>query len=113
MGTRKTNKGRGNKNKRNKNKRKEIFIFKYLLLTALCLSIVLFYVWERVKILEVGYKIKERGERKEKLIQEREILLLRAARLKSPQRLERIAREEIGLIAPQSIRTIRISKIKN
>ncbi|MCK4261781.1 hypothetical protein KAU86_01400 [bacterium] len=105
MGTRKKNKA-----KRNKGKRKNLFIFKYLLLASLCLGIVLFYVWERVELLEAGYKIKERGKRKEKLTEEREALLLRVARLKSPQRLERIAGEEIGLIAPrpgQSIRTIK------
>lgn len=101
MGTRKKNKG-----KRNKSKRKNLFIFKYLLLASLCLSIVLFYVWERVELLEAGYNIREKEGRKEKLMQEREILLLRAARFKSPQRLERIAREEIGLIFPNEVRVI-------
>ncbi len=106
MGMRKTDKCKRNKRNRNKGKRKNLFIFKYLLLASLCLGIVLLYVWERVQLLEAGYKIKEGEKRKERLIQDREVLLLKTARLKSPQRLERIAREEMGLIAPQSIRTI-------
>lgn len=91
---------------RNKGKRKNLFILKYLLLISLGLGIVLFYVWERVELLEAGYKIKEREEKKGNLIEKKEGLLLSAARLKSPQRLEKIGREEMGLIVPQSIRTV-------
>ncbi len=96
-----------------KKKKRNLFTWKYLILTILSFSLVLFYVWERVGILKDGYKIRKRTERKNKLNEEKRLLRSEAAYLKSPQRLEKIARGELGLIVPtngKSIRRIVINK---
>lgn len=96
-----------------KAKKRNFFTWKYLILTILSFSIVLFYVWERVGVLKDGYKITKRTERKNKLNEEKRLLRSEAAYLKSPQRLERIARGELGLIVPtngKSIRRIAINR---
>ncbi len=90
-----------------KKKKRNFFTWKYLILTILSISIVLFYVWERVGILKDGYKIRKMTKRKNELSEEKGLLRSEAAYLKSPQRLERIAREELGLIAPTNGKSIR------
>ena len=97
-------KKKGGKKKRRKG---NFFIWKCLVLTIIFFSIILFYVWERVERLEGGYKIRERTKKRDSLIDEKELLLSEAVSLKSPQRLERIAREELGLIVPTDGKLIR------
>ena len=100
-------KKKGGKKKRKKGRKKSFFIWKCLILTIVSFSIILFYVWERVERLEAGYKVRKKVKRENELIEENELLLSEAVRLKSPQRLERIAREELGLIIPTDGKSIR------
>lgn len=99
-------KKKGGKKKRGRKKRSS-FTGKCLILTIIFFSIILFYVWGRVERLEAGYKIRERVKSRDRLIKEKDILLSQAVRLKSPQRLERIAGEELGLIVPTDGKSIR------
>lgn len=94
------------KNKGGKKKR-GFFIEKCLILIVIAFSLVLLYVWERVERLEAGYRIRERAKRRDELIEEKDILLSEVIGLKSPQRLERIAREELGLVVPTKGKSIR------
>ena len=95
------------KKKGRKKKKRNLFVRKCLLLIVIFLSVILFYVWERVERLEAGYKIREMVKRRNMLSEEKELLLSEAARLKSPQRIEKIAREELGLIVPAGRKSIR------
>ncbi len=95
------------KKKGKKKKGGNFFIWKCLILTITFFSLILFYVWGRVERLEAGFEIRERLRRKDKLIEENELLLSEVAGLKSPQRLERIAREELGLRTPPAGKSIR------
>ncbi|NOX97800.1 MAG: hypothetical protein GXO98_07075 [Nitrospirae bacterium] len=100
------------KGKRKRKKKKNFFIWKYLILTILFFSIILFYVWERVARLEAGYRIKEKVKQRDRLIEKNELFLSEAVSLKAPQRLERIAREELGLIVPTEGESIRRIVVK-
>lgn len=95
------------KGRKKKRRKRSFFIWKCLILTIIFFSIILFYVWERVERLEAGYKIRERVKRRDRLVEENELLLSEAVRLKSPQRLERISREKLGLIVPTDGKSIR------
>jgi len=57
-----------------KGKKRNFFTWKYLILTILSISIVLFYVWERVGILKDGYKIRKMTKRKNELSEEKGLL---------------------------------------
>lgn len=51
------------------------------------------YVWTRVQVVETGYRVRSLEVRQEKLKEENRSLMVEAAMLKSPQRLEQIARQ--------------------
>ncbi len=57
------------------------------------------YVWTRVQVVETGYRLRQREADRERLQEENRSLLVEAATLKSPQRLEEIA-GHLGLSRP-------------
>ncbi|GEM_PF-2270551 len=57
------------------------------------------YVWTRVKVMEVGYRIRHLEDVQEELKTENHSLTVEAATLRSPQRLEVLA-SELGLKQP-------------
>ena len=74
----------------------EIFLF-----LSMGISIALFIVWIRVQIVHVGYEISEANQLQHELFQSQEWLKIRVASLRSPQRIERIAQEKLGLKVPE------------
>ncbi len=71
-----------------------------LLLGTLALVGVLFYVWQHIQVVRLGYQIERlQGERIALLRQEKE-LRFEAARLRSLRRVEEIARRQLGLTRP-------------
>jgi cell division protein FtsL len=57
------------------------------------------YVWIRVQVVETGYRLRQLQDRKHKLEEANRSLMVESATLKSPQRLEQIARQ-MGLKRP-------------
>ena len=57
------------------------------------------YVWSRVQVTETGYHLRLLEKERERLRGENRALMVEAATLRSPQRLEKIARE-LGLQQP-------------
>jgi cell division protein FtsL len=66
----------------------------------------LFYVWCRVQCTNIGYAIERETSRHETLLKVRSTLNIELARLKSPERIETIARSRLGLIMPDAQRTV-------
>ena len=62
-----------------------------VLYAAVIFVFVLGYVWLRAKVTEVGYRIRHLEEIQEDLKAQNHSLMVEAATLKSPQRLESIA----------------------
>ena len=60
-------------------------------------SCALFYVWTRHEVITWGYRISEAASHQSELKQANRELRLEAASLRSPRRIEKIAREELGL----------------
>ena len=61
----------------------------------------LFYTWSRVEVVKIGYEIFKANSEMRRLDQENKELILEIATLKSPKRIERIAREELKLLPPK------------
>ena len=71
-----------------------------ILLGSLVLVGVLFYVWQHIQVVRLGYQIEHlQGERLALLRQEKE-LRFEVARLKSLRRVEGIARHQLGFRSP-------------
>ena len=75
-------------------------LYKPLMVVAL-LAFLLGYVWERVDIVRVGYKLEQLKAQKVKLERERDELSVKLAALSAPGRIARAAREKLGMAPPQ------------
>lgn len=67
-----------------------------------------FYAWCRVQCVNTGYAINRQEQRNQALQAERNTLKIELARLKSPERIEAIARKRLGLAMPDAQQTIRL-----
>jgi cell division protein FtsL len=59
-----------------------------------------FYTWCRVQCVKTGYEIAKETDRRLKLLSLQNDLKVEIAHLKSPERIARIATEQLGLIIP-------------
>mgnify|MGYP001089470967 FL=1 len=60
----------------------------------------LFFTWCRVQTIETGYEISKETRRHQDLISFQNNLKIELARLKSPERIAKIAKNQLGLITP-------------
>ncbi len=67
---------------------------------AVLLAISLFFVWSRITVVNLEYDISSLGNRLHEVEQDNTKLRLEAAHLRSPVRIERVARTELGLRMP-------------
>jgi cell division protein FtsL len=65
-----------------------------------------FYTWCRVNNVGLGYEVASETDKKVKLLAYQENLKIELARLKSPERIARIATEQLGLSMPRADQTI-------
>jgi len=76
-------------------------IFKYLMICMILFTIVsVFHVWSRFKLIDLNLKISESSRLLKEAEQEQKRLKLEAASLKSPARVETIAKGELGMALP-------------
>lgn len=64
------------------------------------------YTWCRVQCTQIGYEISRAAADHKAALAIKNNLKIELARLKSPQRIARIARERLGLITPKPEQTI-------
>ncbi|MBN1596498.1 cell division protein FtsL [candidate division FCPU426 bacterium] len=65
-------------------------------------SLVSVRVWQQMQVVKLGYQINQQRQLYHRLLDEQRVLLSRRNALASLERLEAIAREELGLEAPSS-----------
>lgn len=75
---------------------------------ALLLVVSLFFVWSRVQVTSLDYEISRLEATLRKARQETSQLRLEAASLGSPERIERVARTELGLRLPVAEQVITV-----
>jgi cell division protein FtsL len=64
------------------------------------LSLLLLYVWERVDLMQVGYRVERLKAQKITLERERDELRIKLSKMTSPERLAKVAGEKLGMIPP-------------
>ncbi len=65
------------------------------------MAIALVHVWSHIHMTELEYRIARELSEQEKLIEEQKRLKMELATLKSPQRIESIAREKLQMTYPE------------
>src|SRR4029453_10555758 len=81
-------------------RRKSKLLIYLIWLALLAFFCSLFYVWSRIQMVNVGYEINREIHLKERLLEENKRLTLETATLKSPVRLEALAKREYGMDLP-------------
>ena len=61
----------------------------------------LFYTWSRLQCYHIGCEVQKAANRNQILITRQNNLKIELARLKSPQRIEQIAKQQMGLTTPK------------
>jgi cell division protein FtsL len=75
---------------------------------ALLLVVSLFFVWSRVQVTSLDYEISQLESTLRGLRQETSNLRLEAASLSNPERIERVARNELNLHLPSAEQVITV-----
>jgi cell division protein FtsL len=78
-----------------------------LVAAAVVVLILMFYIWHQVESIRLGYRILELESELQTLEQEIDTLETRRAGLLAPDRVERIAREELGYTKVSADRIIK------
>ena len=86
--------------RRKKKTRNPRVIAACLIFMGLFIGELLFYTWCRVQSIQVRYEISELAADQDRLVMLQDNLKIELARLKSPQRIAKIAKERLGLILP-------------
>jgi len=86
-----------------------IDLFKYLMICMFVFTIVsVFHVWSRFKLVDLNLNISEISRQVNQANQEQKRLKLEAASLKTPARIEGIARNELGMNLPTDQQIIHV-----
>ncbi|MBT9137742.1 MAG: Cell division protein FtsL [Syntrophomonadaceae bacterium] len=83
---------------RKKRKKKSLLVWKHLTIIAVLVSMTLFYLWQRTELLRVSYLLREMMQQQAELREEESALFLESSRLRSPDRIEKIALRELELV---------------
>jgi cell division protein FtsL len=76
-------------------------LFPYLIIVMVMITLVsIFHVWSRVRVLELGLKLTEASQMLKDAQQENNRLRLEVASLKTPGRVEALAKGELGMALP-------------
>ena len=72
------------------------------LLVAALAAVGVFHVWSRTRVTTAGYRLGELQRTRAALQAERDRLEVEVAALRAPGRLERFARERLGMVPPMA-----------
>lgn len=72
-----------------------------IFVAVISMVVVLIYVWSHIQMRELEYQVAEEMNVREQLLEEQKKLKLECATLKSPQRIEAIARNKLQMSYPE------------
>ncbi len=78
---------------------KAVFSTKFLMISLLAVCIALLYITIKVEAVKIGYQISSNKKKEEEVLKQNLILRAEFMKLKSPERVERIA-EDLGFRFP-------------
>lgn len=77
-------------------------IARFLMICMVLLTIVsIFHVWSRFRLIELNLQIGEASRQMKELVQEQKRLKLEAESLRTPARIETIAKRDLGMTIPR------------
>ncbi len=77
-------------------------IFRFLMVCMVLFTIVsIFHVWSRFRLIELNLQIGDAGRQMKELVQEQKRLKLEAESLRTPARIESIAKRDLGMTIPR------------
>lgn len=77
-----------------------------MVVLALFIGELFLYTWSRVQCTRTGYEIAQENKNYQKMRLMQKKLRIELARLKSPERITKIAEEKLGLVMPSAEQTI-------
>lgn len=84
-------------------------IFKYVMICMFLFTIVsVFHVWSRFKLVDLNLQLSEASRLMKESEQEQKRLKLEAASLRTPSRIEAIAKSELGMALPTKQQIIQV-----
>jgi len=78
----------------------------WIIFMAVFIAELFLYTWCRVNFIDVGYEISRETKKQNELIALQNNLKIELASLKSPERISKIAKDQLGLKAPTKSQTI-------
>ncbi|MBN1381431.1 MAG: cell division protein FtsL [Deltaproteobacteria bacterium] len=72
-----------------------------IIISLTLMAVALLYVWSRIHMTQLEYRVAEEISIQEKLLEEQKKLKVEYATLKSPQRIEAIARDKLHMTYPE------------
>ena len=72
----------------------------YVLMVAALIFFSLLFVWSRIEVVQIGYEISHANQVYQNVSKENQRLRVEVASLKSPSRIEEIAKNRLDLIHP-------------
>ena len=78
----------------------------WIVFMAIFIAELFLYTWCRVHYIDVGYEISKETKKQHELIALQNNLKIELASLKSPERIAKIAKYQLGLKAPTKSQTI-------
>jgi len=86
------------------------FIATSLLASLALIAVLSLYIWCRLTVVRMGYDISRANMERSTLMEENRRLKIEYMRLKSPERIERIASTELGLVHPHQHQIVRVGR---
>jgi len=86
-------------------KRRKITLSLFILIAIFICSLI-FFVWSRLQITHLGYQISQANSKQQQLLRLNKQMKLEAASLRSLSRIEGIAKNQLGLINPESSQVV-------
>jgi cell division protein FtsL len=84
-----------------------IDIVKFMIISMLLITLFsIFHVWSRFRVVELNLQIGEASRQLKELEQEQKRLRLEAESLKTPERVETIAKQSLGMVIPKDQQVI-------
>ncbi len=101
---------RGQKVRARRSPRDMRFISSALLVSLALVAVLFIYIWCRLTVVSMGYEISRANMKRSALVEQNRRLKIEFMELKSPQRIERIAIKELGLVHPSDGQIVMVGK---
>ncbi|MDH5525933.1 MAG: cell division protein FtsL [Nitrospirota bacterium] len=83
-------------------------LFRALVVAVLVVGATFVYLWQHMVMVDLGYRVEKARTELAELQHRHSELQLESASLSELARIERIARDELGMVAPEPLQLVRV-----